>query len=83
MLGEGRTFADIVRYVAPPGYSQHVLGTAIDFFPSNWRFADTPDYEWLKENARQFGFEETYSQFNKMKMPWEAWHWNYSWKNTE
>jgi D-alanyl-D-alanine carboxypeptidase len=78
MLAEGRTFEDIVRYVAPPEYSQHVLGTAVDFFPSNWRFADTPDYAWLKENAGRFGFTETYSRFNKMKMPWEAWHWNYT-----
>ncbi len=78
MLDKGRTFDDIIRYVAPPGYSQHVLGTAVDFFPSNWRFADTPDYAWLRENGRLFGFEETYSQFNSMKMQWEAWHWNFS-----
>lgn len=83
MLEQGRTFEDIVRYVAPPGYSQHVLGTAVDFYPSNWRFADTPDYEWLKENAGQFGFEETYSRFNRMKMPWESWHWNYIGSGTE
>ena len=83
MLEEGRTLEDIVRYVAPPGYSQHVLGTAVDFFPSNWRFADTPDYVWLKENGGRFDFEETYSRFNKMKMPWEAWHWNYTGSGTE
>lgn len=77
MLSEGRTFDDIIRYVAPPGYSQHMLGTAVDFFPSNWRFADTIAYTWLQENGSRFGFEETYSQFNSMKMPWEAWHWNY------
>ncbi len=77
MLAEGRTFDDIIRYVAPPGYSQHMLGTAVDFFPSNWRFADTTAYTWLQENGPRFGFEETYSQFNSMKMPWEAWHWNY------
>mgnify|MGYP001555033480 CR=1 FL=1 len=77
MFSEGRTYEDIIRYVAPPGYSEHMLGTAIDFYPSNWRFADTPQYEWLKENAARFSFEETYSQYNKKKMPWEAWHWNY------
>lgn len=77
MLAEGRTFDDIIRYVAPPGYSQHMLGTAVDFFPSNWRFADTTAYAWLQENGQHFGFEETYSQFNPMKMPWEAWHWNF------
>ncbi|MCL7486903.1 MAG: M15 family metallopeptidase [Desulfobulbaceae bacterium] len=77
MLAEGRTFDDIVRYVAPPGYSQHILGTAVDFFPSNWRFAGTPAYTWLQENGRRFGFAETYSRFNLMKIPWESWHWNF------
>lgn len=83
MLAKGRTFDDIVRYVAPPGYSQHVLGTAVDFFPSNWRFADKIDCTWLKENGRRFGFEETYPQFNPMKRPWEPWHWNFTGKNDE
>ena len=83
MLAEGRTFNDIIRYVAPPGYSQHMLGTAVDFFPSNWRFADKIDYTWLKENGRRFGFEETHSQFNPMKRPWEPWHWNFTGKNYE
>ena len=78
MFAKGRTFEDIVRYVAPPGYSQHMFGTAVDFHPSNWRFADTPQYTWLQENADQFGFAETYSQNNSLLMPWEAWHWNWS-----
>ncbi|NNK96961.1 MAG: M15 family metallopeptidase [Desulfobacterales bacterium] len=77
MLAKGRTFDDIVRYVAPPGYSQHMFGTAVDFYPSNWRFAKTPQYEWLEENAHLFHFEQTYPEFNKLQMPWEAWHWNY------
>ena len=83
MLSEGRSFEDIIRYVAPPGYSQHMLGTAVDFFPSNWQFADTSAYTWLRQNAIRFGFEETYSQFNPMKMPWEAWHWNFIGKRTD
>jgi LAS superfamily LD-carboxypeptidase LdcB len=78
MLAEGRTFDDIIRYVAPPGYSQHALGTAVDFYPSNWRFADTMQYQWLRENAARFGFTETYSQYNRLRMPWESWHWNYT-----
>lgn len=76
-LAEGRTFEDIVRYVAPPGYSQHMLGIALDFSPSNWRFASTPEYQWLKDNGARFYFEEVYSEYNKMQMPWEAWHWSY------
>ena len=54
-----------------------MLGTALDFFPSNWKFADTEQYLWLQENAKEFGFEETYSKNNRFLMPWEAWHWNY------
>lgn len=78
MLAEGRTFEDIVRYVAPPGYSEHMLGTAVDFFPSNWRFADTEAYAWLRANGERFGFEESYSRLNPLHIPWEAWHWNYT-----
>lgn len=78
MLAEGRSFDDIVRFVAPPGYSQHMLGTAVDFFPSDWRFADTAAYAWLRENARRFGFEETYSPDRPAKFPREAWHWNFT-----
>ncbi|HHO49019.1 MAG TPA: hypothetical protein ENN06_11310 [Desulfobacteraceae bacterium] len=78
MLAEGRSFDDIARYVAPPGYSQHMLGTAVDFFPSDWRFADTAAYAWLRENARRFGFEETYAPDSSAKFPWEAWHWNFT-----
>lgn len=77
MFAEGRDFDDIIRYVAPPGYSNHMLGTAVDFSPSNWRFADTEQYLWLQQNGNSFGFEEIYSKANRMKMPWEAWHWQY------
>ncbi len=80
MLKQGRTFDDIVRYVAPPGYSQHMLGTAMDFYPSNWEFAESEQYRWLQENGSKFGFEETYSKNNRYHMPWEAWHWNYTGK---
>ena len=77
MLAQGSSFDDIIRYVAPPGYSQHMLGTAVDFYPSNWRFAETKQYQWLMEHAAEFGFEQTYSQNNRYQMPWESWHWNY------
>lgn len=77
MFQQGRSYQDIIRYVAPPGYSQHGLGTAVDFYPSNWRFAELPAYIWLRENGKKYGFVETYSEFNTLKYPWEAWHWNY------
>ncbi|WP_419176295.1 M15 family metallopeptidase [Desulfosediminicola sp.] len=75
---EGRDFDDVIRYVAPPGYSQHALGTCVDFAPGNWRFGQREEYQWLKRNASAYGFTETYPQKNKYNYPWESWHWNYS-----
>lgn len=77
MMNEGREFADIIRYVAPPGYSEHALGTAVDFYPSNWEFARLPAYTWLQEHASRFGFTETYPANNSRNFPWESWHWTF------
>ncbi len=75
MFAEGRTYEDVVRYVAPPGYSEHMLGTVVDFAPSNWRFARTPQYAWLKKNAGKYNFTESYARDNDLHMAWESWHW--------
>jgi len=76
LMKKGRTFEDVVRYVAPPGYSEHMLGTVVDFSPGNWRFASTPAYVWLQEHAGKFGFTESYPENNRHH-PWESWHWRY------
>ncbi len=77
LMESGRTYEDVVRYVAPPGYSEHALGTVVDFYPSNWQFASTEQYQWLKENAHKFHFSESYPEDNPENMPWEAWHWRW------
>ncbi len=80
---EGRTWADIVRYVAPPGYSEHMLGLAIDFYPSGWQFASTKGYRWLQKHADKYGFIESYPRVRlpgHSKIAWEAWHWLYTGK---
>lgn len=82
-MKQGHTFEETCRYVAPPGYSQHMLGTAIDFSPSDWSFAESPQYQWLQENGADFGFEETYSRNNRYHISWESWHWNYVGKRDE
>ncbi len=73
----GKTFAQVALYVAPPGYSEHMLGLAVDFSPSDWRFAKTPAYHWLKKHAAQFGFRETYPESRPSHQPWEPSHWRY------
>lgn len=77
LMAQGRTWEDLVRYVAPPGYSEHMLGRAVDLYPSNWRFADTREYQWLQENGAHFGFVETYPEMSDAGFPWESWHWSY------
>lgn len=77
LMAKGRTWEDLVRYVAPPGYSNHMLGFSIDLYPSNWRFASTEAYRWLSRYAGDFGFYETYPEFSRGGYPWEAWHWQF------
>ncbi len=78
LMAEGRTWDDLVRYVAPPGYSEHMLGTVVDLYPSNWSFASTPAYKWLKEHALSYGFTETYPKAGLDGFPWEPWHWKFA-----
>ncbi len=73
----GKTFEQVAHYVAPPGYSEHMLGLAVDFSPSDWRFAKTPAYTWLKKHAVQFNFRETYPESRPDHQPWEPSHWRY------
>lgn len=79
LLEEGREFENIIKSVAPPGYSEHMLGTAFDFVPSSWMFVKTPARKWLEENAHIFCFEESYPENSiKKGFLWEPWHWRYN-----
>lgn len=76
-LYEGENFYDVARWVAPPGYSEHALGTTLDFVPSDWSFCNTPQEKWLLEHAAEYSFVQTYPQKNKNRFSWEPWHWKY------
>jgi len=76
-MAKGRSFEQVGRNVAPPGFSQHMLGTAMDLAADTIPFAYSDAYKWLKANADDFGFEETYPESRKDGFSWEAWHWNY------
>lgn len=67
------------RVSARPGYSQHQLGTAIDFGTIDDSFVDTKAGRWLTANARRFGYSLS---FPKGLEPvtgyrWECWHYRY------
>lgn len=76
-LHKGERFDKIAAMVAPPGYSEHETGTAVDLVPSEARFAHTDAYAWLRENAAKYGFRETYPEGKEDGVYWESWHWRY------
>lgn len=76
-LKEGQEPRRVFREVAPPGYSQHHTGRALDLVPSEARFAHTETYQWLQEHAAEFGFEQSYPDDPESPFPWESWHWMY------
>ena len=77
LLADGRPFLNAVRWTAPPGYSEHVTGLAVDVVPSDATFKDTPAYQWLRQHAAAFCFTETYPLGNAGGFDWEPWHWRY------
>lgn len=69
---------------APPGYSEHQLGLAIDIFEAttekdylaNRAFARYVD--WLHENAHLYGFHQSYQRGEIIDAyEVEPWHWRY------
>jgi hypothetical protein len=52
---------------APPGYSNHQSGIAMDIQTNGSR--SHPAYRWLRDNAGRFGFRNTVAS--------EPWHWEY------
>lgn len=73
------------RSVAPPGYSEHATGYAIDFGVRPTRgcadvdycFASTPAGQWLMAHAPEFGFELSFPAANRQGVTWEPWHWRW------
>ena len=77
LLAKGRPFLNAIRWTAPPGYSEHITGRAVDFVPSDADFKDVPAYEWLRKHAADFCFTESYPLGNAGGFDWEPWHWRY------
>jgi D-alanyl-D-alanine carboxypeptidase len=67
------------RQSARAGYSQHQLGTTIDFSPIDDSFGDTREAPWLAANSWRFGFSLSYplgyEELTGYK--YEPWHFRY------
>lgn len=68
-------------FSADQGYSEHQLGTTIDFTTTGINggldgFQNTPAYAWLQKNAHRFGFVLSYPESNAYYI-FEPWHWRF------
>ncbi|MCC6547508.1 M15 family metallopeptidase [Candidatus Sumerlaeota bacterium] len=73
------------RSSAPPGHSEHQLGTTVDLADDQGEhvlsgsFETTPQSKWLEEHAASYGFVRTYYPDNIDETGYitEPWHWRY------
>ncbi len=70
------------QFSADQGYSEHQLGTAVDFMTTGiggsltTAFDKTKAYEWLTNNAYRYGFTLSYPKGNSYYV-YEPWHWRF------
>ena len=67
------------EYINKPGTSEHHLGLAVDFNNVDEGFENTKAYEWLLENASNYGFILRYPKEKEdiTGIEYEPWHWRY------
>jgi LAS superfamily LD-carboxypeptidase LdcB len=68
-------------FSADQGYSEHQLGTAVDFSSPNLHgaivgFDKDPGFVWLNTHAYEYGFILSYPSGNKYYV-YEPWHWRF------
>jgi zinc D-Ala-D-Ala carboxypeptidase len=68
-------------FSADQGYSEHQLGTALDFSTTKLgsafsAFGSDPAYKWLLSNAHRYGFVLSYPEGNSY-YKFEPWHWRF------
>ncbi|PIR89285.1 MAG: hypothetical protein COU07_00075 [Candidatus Harrisonbacteria bacterium CG10_big_fil_rev_8_21_14_0_10_40_38] len=69
------------QFSADQGYSEHQLGTTIDFITTGLGgdlegFDRTSEYTWLLNNAYKYGFVLSYPKNNSYYI-FEPWHWRF------
>ncbi|MEG3844903.1 M15 family metallopeptidase [Microcoleus sp. herbarium14] len=69
---------------APPGYSEHHTGYAIDLGDGSapdtnlsQSFENTQAFKWLEANAASFSFEMSFPKNNRQGVSYEPWHWRF------
>lgn len=82
-LDAGVVIEDILAVCAPPGFSEHHTGRAVDLAAPEGPllaagFDQTPGFAWLTRHAAEFGYYLSYPIGNESGYQYEPWHWCYS-----
>ncbi len=77
--------AAAARLSAPPGYSEHHTGFALDIGDGaqpktdvKFEFENTKAYRWLQTNGRRYGVELSFPLNNTQGVSFEPWHWRFT-----
>lgn len=69
---------------APPGYSEHHTGYAVDFgdrdrpdLDVQVSFETTAAFRWLQAHASRYNFELSFPRNNAQNIQYEPWHWRF------
>ncbi len=78
----GLAIEQILLSSAPPGYSEHHSGRAVDVTtpgcpPLEEAFEHTTAFEWLSRYAGKYGFFLSFPRGNECGYLFEPWHWCY------
>ncbi len=72
------------RVSAPPGFSEHSTGYAVDLGDARLpatdlseSFEESPAFRWLKANANRFHFTLSFPRANPQGVSYEPWHWRF------
>ena len=79
-LERGLSLDAILEVSAPPGYSEHHTGRAVDMTTDGVpalevEFEKTNAFRWLSRRAGEFGFSLSYPAGNPHGYAYEPWHW--------
>lgn len=76
---KSRAEKSALKWVAPPGTSEHQLGIAVDINADKTKSSNDEVYMWLAENAHHYGFILRYPQAKQeiTGTSYEPWHYRY------
>ncbi len=78
-LSEEEAVLKTQSIISPPGCSENNAGLAMDIVSASSDFVNTKEYQWLIDNAQEYGFILRYPEdkTDKTGVMYEPWHWRF------